>query len=76
MQSPQNDQYKMTLREWVEVEAALTNALERHRRINVSCQGCVHYERAQCDKFNATPPPDYVTGKVKCEGWEHDGIPF
>lgn len=29
-----------------------------------------------CNKYKAVPPPEIISGKQKCEGFEIDDIPF
>lgn len=58
-------------------KATLTQALHELNAIKVICHNCTSYHGQLCAKYQATPPPDWISkGPVECEHWEYDGIPF
>ena len=66
----------MNLHELKVTRQALQSQLKVYELIKPSCHSCEHFPNGRCDHFNATPPPEWISGAEECEHWEYDGIPF
>ena len=67
----------MTLLELKAMKSVLRR-LQREYEILPSCQNCENYSSSEkkCTKFDAEPPPEWMSGAVPCDAWELDPIPF
>ena len=68
----------MTLLELKAMKSVLKRLQLEYERISPSCQNCDNYSSSKknCSKFDAEPPPEWVSGAVPCDAWELDPIPF
>lgn len=66
----------MNLHELKVTRQALQSQLKVYELIKPSCHSCEHFPNGRCDHFNATPPPEWISGAEECGDWVYDSIPF
>jgi hypothetical protein len=67
----------MNLIELKAVKLHLKKQLADLEFIKTNCFECEHLHTSQrCEKFDATPPTDWLHGTVDCEHWFWNKIPF
>lgn len=66
----------MNLHELKVTRQALQAQLKVYEQIKPSCKSCEHFPNGRCERFNAVPPPAWLSGDEECAEWVYDSIPF
>ena len=67
----------MNLAELNAIKMYLDKQLKELDTIQITCLRCEHLKAGhRCQKFDATPPAEWLHGPVDCEHWLWDAVPF